>query len=106
MTSILALWNNVTQLIHHHPLLALGLLLIGGFFLGKLCELVKLPSITGYILSGLVLGASVTGVVNDELGHGFSHVTEIALSMIALTIGGEFSFVKIKRTGVKILIIT
>jgi hypothetical protein len=35
-----------------------------------------------------------------------SHITQVALGVIALTIGGEFSLKKLKATGVRILLLT
>jgi Kef-type K+ transport system membrane component KefB len=40
------------------------------------------------------------------MGEGLSLVTEVALGMIALTIGGEFYWVKLKRLGSAIVIVT
>lgn len=91
---------------HRSPVLSLGLLLLCGYLLGKLCERIRLPAITGYILAGLLLGQSVAEVIDESARHSMGSVTQVALGVIALTIGGEFSFFKLKQTGVKILILT
>ena len=90
----------ITGIFHQHAILSIGILLLAGYFLGKLCETVKLPAITGYILAGLLLGKSVAGIVSPRMGHNLSDITEIALGFIALSIGGEFSIAKIRRTGI------
>ncbi len=92
--------------IAEHAILSVGLLLAAGYILGKLFERIRLPSITGYILAGLLMGESVSGIITHEMSGNLHILTEIALGIIALTIGGEFSLDKIKRTGVKIITIT
>ena len=88
------------------PLFTLGLLLIGGFIFGKLVGLIRLPEITGFILAGLVMGDSVAGLISHEMGSGLQLVTELALGLIALTIGSEFAWPKLKRLGSNMVVIT
>ncbi len=78
---------------------AAGLLLVVGYLIGKLAAKCKLPEITGYILAGLLVGESVTGVFPKEMNHSFAIITETALGLIALAIGVEFSASKLKRIG-------
>jgi len=94
------------NIIAEHSILSVGLLLAAGYILGKLFERIRLPSITGYLLAGLLMGESVSGIVTHEMTGNLHILTEIALGIIALTIGGEFSLDKIRRTGVKIITIT
>jgi len=98
--------DSVLDAFHHNPILGVGLLLLCGFFLGKLCELVRLPAMTGYILAGLLLGKSFASVVDESTSRSMSNITQVALGVIALTIGGEFSLKKLKATGVRILLLT
>jgi Kef-type K+ transport system membrane component KefB len=106
MQGIMHGFSVIVTVFGQYPILSLGILLLAGYFLGKLCEVVKLPAITGYILAGLILGRSVTGIISAQMGHSLKAITEVALGLIALTIGGEFSIAKIKQTGINILIIT
>lgn len=88
------------------PVLSLGMLLLCGYFAGRLAGLVGLPAITGYIVAGLALGDSVTGLVTHHATARLQPVTEVALAFIAITIGGEFQLPKLRRSGAKILVIT
>ena len=92
--------------INHYPLLTLGVLILGGYLCGRLAQAVRLPTITGYIVAGLVLSHSISGVIERETVEGLTPFTEVALSLIALTIGSEFHLAKLRRTGSKILVIT
>ena len=98
--------QQLTELIASHPLMSLGVLLLAGYLLGRLARLVRLPSITGYILAGLLVSDSVAGLVSRDAVHDLTPITEVALAFIALTIGGEFQLTKLRRTGLKILVVT
>ncbi len=106
LEALVNVWNNFVQFFHDSMLLSLGVLLFCGFFIGQLFEKIKLPAITGYIVTGLLLGESMTGIIHAEMSENMKHITEIALGFIALTIGGEFSISKLRRTGVRIFVLT
>lgn len=89
-----------------HPLLALGTLLIIGYAMGRLAGRINLPEVTGFIIAGILMGETVTGIAHHEFSKGLGLVTEIALGLIALTIGGEFYAAKLKRLGGAIVMIT
>jgi len=106
MESPLIMLINLRDFFNHHIIFTLGILLFTGYFLGKLSQKIKLPAITGYILAGLLLGESITGIVRPETGKSLTSITEIALGLIALTIGGEFTLNKIRRIGNQVVVIT
>ncbi|MBN2363926.1 cation:proton antiporter [candidate division WOR-3 bacterium] len=93
-------------LLSNHPMFAAGILLIAGYLLGRLAAKISLPEITGYIIAGLLVSDAVTGLYPRSMGHSFRFATEIALGLIALTIGGEFSLVKLRRLGRNVVVIT
>ncbi len=97
---------NFKDLMGQHLLFSVGMLLVAGFFIGHLAMKVKLPEITGFIVAGLLMGEAVTGIIPIHVNKTLQIVTEVALSLIALTIGSEFSLAKLKKLGVKILAIT
>ena len=93
-------------LLAQHALFSLGILLLFGFLIGKIANRIGLPEITGYIVAGLVIGEAFLGVIPPHMDEGLGLVTEVALGLIAVTIGGEFSWVKLKRLGTTIVIVT
>ena len=97
---------SIRDTFNNHVVFGVGILLLVGYLFGKLAEKVRLPAITGYILAGLLLGDSVTGIIHEEMSITLRTITDIALGIIAITIGGEFSLNKIRRLGKGILIIT
>lgn len=89
-----------------HILFAVGILLIAGYLFGKLAEKVKLPAITGYIVAGILLGESIGSVIGLHIVESLRPITEVALGIIALTVGAELSRTKLKIIGKNISIIT
>jgi Kef-type K+ transport system membrane component KefB len=100
------LLHGLIAAINSHPLLSLGVLILAGYVFGRLCQLLRLPTITGYIVAGLLVSDSVSGIIDHHTVASLTPFTEVALSFIAITIGGEFHFAKLRRTGGKILTIT
>lgn len=83
----------------------LGLILFTGFIFGRLFEAIKIPSVTGYLVAGLFLGP-ITGLISlNDLSH-FAIISDLALGFIAFQVGNELWFGKLKKTGLKIVIIT
>jgi len=77
--------------------LALALLLISGYGIAKLGNLIQLPSVTGYILAGLLLGPSGFGIITESsIGDKLNHFTSIALMLIAFGIGEQLEIKKLK----------
>lgn len=89
-----------------HLVFGVGILLMGSYFMGRLAERLNLPAITGFILAGLLLGPSVIGLVHSDLDATLASITEIALALIALVIGSEFSLRKLRAIGRPVVIIT
>lgn len=87
-----------------HPLFAIGLLLLCGYLGGRLANRFKFPRVSGYIMAGLLLSSSVSGIIPlDLVEDKLFIITDIALSIIAYAIGGSLSIAKLKRLGKSIL---
>jgi len=90
----------------HHIIFSAGLLLVAGYIFGQLSEKVKLPAITGYIMAGILVGSSGLKMIQHENMQILNILSEVTLSFIAVIIGGEFSFYKLRIYGSKIIILT
>ena len=93
------------DLLGTHILFTIGAMLLVGYMAGRLCARIGLPEITGYILAGILVSPTVFGLVPYHLTPSMGVITEVALGLIALTIGSEFSWVKLRRTGREIVMI-
>jgi NhaP-type Na+/H+ or K+/H+ antiporter len=88
-----------------NSILAVGLLLVIGFFGGIIARKFKLPTISGYIIIGM--GLSVFNVIPKELTNGdLSVIVEISLGIIGYLVGGSLNLGILKRFGKQIVIIT
>jgi Kef-type K+ transport system membrane component KefB len=87
-------------------ILKVSIALCVGFIFGKLAKKVKLPSVSGYLIGGLFLGPSFFNLISDTDSSALVFISEIALSVIAFSIGSEFLFSDLKKIGKSILVIT
>ena len=94
-------------------LICLAVALVGGLLLSRLTKLVHLPTVTAYLVAGLLLGPYGLGALmlpglgfnSLEQVDGLRIVTQTALGFIAFTIGNEFRLSQLKATGVKAITI-
>ncbi|SDC59265.1 MULTISPECIES: cation:proton antiporter [unclassified Candidatus Frackibacter] len=86
--------------------LSFSLMLFSGFIVGNLFKRMGIPSITGYILTGVVFGESVLGIQTHEYVEALAPITNLGLGLIALTIGEELIIDELKRLGSTIISIT
>lgn len=74
--------------------LAFGYLLLAAFFAGRLFARVRLPRLTGYIVTGIVAGPSVLALITEPMVHALAPVKGVAVCLIALAAGGELNFAR------------
>jgi len=89
-----------------HPVFGLGVLLAGSWLLGRTAERFGVPSVTGFIIAGMLLGPGVSGMVHSDLYMKTQTVTQIAVSMIAVVIGSEFNLARMGRIRRAMAVIT
>src|SRR5574344_2902792 len=106
-------------------ILALAIAFIVGLLSTRLMKLIKLPNVTGYLITGIIFGPYVLGPLflgyilftNEALTTGatefinlvttpISWITSVALGFIAFTIGSSFKLSTLKQVGPRIMIIT
>jgi len=78
-------------------ILALSVLLASGFALAQLVKLVHLPSVTGFIIAGAVLGPSGFDMVSIDFAEDrLSVFTNMALMLVAFGIGERFDLQQLR----------
>ena len=87
-------------------LLYIGLIVLAGFFAARVLSRLGLPSVTGYLLVGMLLGPSVFKVVGPETLHTLKPLAMFGLAMIFFLLGEEFKLDELRRLGPKFLLIT
>jgi Kef-type K+ transport system membrane component KefB/nucleotide-binding universal stress UspA family protein len=86
--------------------LTLSILLCLGFLAAKAGNFIKLPSVTGYILAGLLLGPSGFHIVSAEaVRQQLNHFTQIALMLISFGVGEHLEIKHLKSRAKSVGII-
>ena len=87
-------------------ILGIALAMVFGLILNRVMKLFNLPSVTGYLVAGVIVGPYCIGLLNGETLGDVGFITDVALGFIAFSIGGEFKLGNIRSLGSKILVIT
>jgi Kef-type K+ transport system membrane component KefB len=77
-------------------LLNLGFIVITAASFAFLGKLIRMPTIVGYILAGMVLGPALHVV---ELDHSLELISELGIALLLFLVGLELSFEKVKDLG-------
>ncbi len=88
-------------------LLCLSVALAAGLFMSRLSKLLGLPSVTAYLVAGIIIGPYGLGRLGfDGLGftsienvQSFELISDVALGFIAFAIGNEFRLSQLKQIG-------
>lgn len=97
----------------------IALLLLVALLSTRLMRIIKLPNVTGYILTGIIMGPFVFGLlfnnftfdgIKEGTIYGFidkiSWVSTVALGFIAFSIGTSFKKQALEAVGKRVIIIT
>ena len=95
---------------HVQILLSISVAALAGLLMSRVCKLLKLPAVTGYLIAGILVGGFCLGSLVLPGGYhlgfkGSEHIemlsilSEIALGFIAFSIGSEFRLSELKKTG-------
>lgn len=87
-------------------LFKLSIITISGLIGGRIANYFKLPSVSGYIVAGVIIGPSLFDFVSGNDITSLSIITEMALAAIAFAIGNEFLVSEMKKIGKNALILT
>jgi Kef-type K+ transport system membrane component KefB len=87
-------------------LLIFGLIFFFGYLGGLLANRIGLPKVSGYVLVGMLLSPSVTGIISNEFLNSSSVIVDFALAMIAFDLGGNLRWSNLKKHKTSILFIT
>ena len=88
-------------------LLSLSVAILAGLLMTRIAKPLKLPSVTAYLVAGVLIGPYCLGRLGIE-GLGFptmenvealSLISDVALGFIAFSIGSEFRLSQLKQTG-------
>ena len=96
-----------------NALLSISIALLTGLVMTRVFKPLNLPSVTAYLIAGVMVGSYGLGALGIEgLGfnsmedlHNLSAISDVAMGFIAFSIGSEFRLEELKHTGKQATII-
>lgn len=80
-------------------LISISMILLMGMFMGWLCKKIQLPSLTGMILTGIILGPYFLNLIDSSLLNISSDLRRIALIIILTRAGLSLDLNDLKKVG-------
>ena len=87
-------------------IISLAIMLLCGFLMTRITKKLKLPNVTAYIVTGIMIGPFCLNLLPQSFIEGTSFLADIALAFIAFSTGEFFKFSKLKNNAGKVIVIT
>ena len=87
-------------------IISVAVMLFIGFLMTRLTKLLRLPNVTAYILTGILIGPVALNLIPAQVVQGMDFLSDIALAFIAFSTGQFFRFSTMRTNGPKVIIIT
>ena len=87
-------------------IITVAIMLLFGFALTRITRLLKLPNVTAYIITGILIGPYCLNLVPKIVTVYTGFLPDVALAFIAFSTGQFFRLNALKGSGSKVLIIT
>ena len=92
--------EHILQVLHQpENWLLVSLVILCGYAGGKLSSRLGVPSIVGYLVVGVIMGRSVTDMIDGETAEVLGLVTDFGLGIVACLIGAELAPSVLRRMG-------
>lgn len=88
-----------------NALLLIGAALLCGSIIGKLAQWCALPQVVGYIVTGILIGKTGFGLINQSVLTMFQPISFFALGLIGFMIGSELKIETFRKYGRQFMII-
>lgn len=86
--------------------IALSLMMMLAFLMTRVTKLARLPNVTAYIVTGIVIGPFCMDLIPRSVIDGMAFLPDIALAFIAFSTGEFFRVEALKRAGLGVVILT
>ena len=87
-------------------IISVSLMLFCGLFATRFTKLLRLPNVTAYIVTGIVIGPYCLNMIPAKIITGMDFISDIALAFIAFSAGEFFKLPTLRENGKKVVIIT
>lgn len=87
-------------------LLSFAIMLLAGFSTTRITKKLKLPDVTGYIISGIFLGPYVLNIIPKDFITNIGFIGDLALAFVAFDVGLFLRKDSFKKSGLKSILVT
>lgn len=87
-------------------IISVAIMLFCGFLMTRVTKKLKLPNVTAYIVTGILIGPFCLDLIPASIVEGTEFLADIALAFIAFSTGEFFKFSKLKNNAGKVIFIT
>jgi len=87
-------------------LLSFGVVLLAGLLAAKVLRRARFPSVTAYLLLGILIGPGVLNLIPEQVVNASGLVSNIVLGIIAFGLGQNFSRQNFSKIGKSIILIS
>lgn len=87
-------------------IISIALMLFLGFAMTRLTKKLRLPNVTAYILTGILIGPYCLNLIPKTVIDGMDFLSDIALAFIAFSTGEFFRLSTLRKNGIKVVVIT
>ena len=87
-------------------IIPIALMLFLGFCMTRITKQLRLPNVTAYILTGILIGPYCLNLIPQNFIQGSDFLADIALAFIAFSVGEFFKLSTLKKNGLKSAVIT
>lgn len=87
-------------------IISVSFMIFFGFAMTRLTKKLKLPNVTAYILTGILMGPFCLDLVPKNVIDGMDFLSDISLAFIAFGTGEFFKIKALKKNGPKVIVVT
>lgn len=87
-------------------IISVALMLFCGFLMTRITNKLRLPNVTAYIVTGILMGPYCLNLIPQAVISGMDFLPDIALAFIAFSTGEFFRLDTLRKNGRKVVVIT
>lgn len=87
-------------------IISISIMIFFGFAMTRITKKLRLPSVTAYIITGILIGPFCFKLVPSTVIEGMDFLSDIALAFIAFGTGEFFKLKSLKKNGPNVIVIT
>ena len=87
-------------------IISVSFMIFFGFAMTRITKKLRLPNVTAYIITGIIMGPFCLDLVPKNIVDGMDFISDIALAFIAFGTGEFFKVKALKKNGPKVILVT